>query len=405
MGLVLKRSLFRIKLYATVLLFIFSSTISSIVWPFYGSAHAIDNGKCDYAFIEESDAPGYDPCDTCGGVENTAISESSVTITDTPAIKSIFQALVAGGMNSVQAAAVMGNMYQESKFNSDVHEGGNDIGYGLVQWSFGRRTAYEAYAAAKGVAPSDIPTQIAYLFVEYNGSYKSALVGTEFETSTDVAKATDAWMRTFEVPALSPANDPAALNSVRIPIALQIYALYKDIGPAADTSSVSSVNCATSNGAVAGNIVETAIGFALTTPAENGMVNESDARDTYRAAKPVINPGVDWTDCGGFIATVMIASGVDKDYTKVLVSAQIAYLEAHPDKYQILRGVGSAADLQPGDILLLSNDTYGHTTMYTGKPDNPSVDASLNERVPSVRNSGSAGWMLSEGAIVARILK
>ena len=39
-----------------------------------------------------------------------------------------------------------------------------------MQWSYGRRTQLEAYAASKGVPPSDVDTQIEFLLTEISGS-------------------------------------------------------------------------------------------------------------------------------------------------------------------------------------------------------------------------------------------
>ena len=60
----------------------------------------------------------------------------------------------------------MGNIYAESGFNAAVIEHGNGIGLGLCQWSYGRRTQLEGYAASKGVQASDINTQIEFLLGE-----------------------------------------------------------------------------------------------------------------------------------------------------------------------------------------------------------------------------------------------
>ena len=60
------------------------------------------------------------------------------------------------------------------------------------------------------------------------------------------------------------------------------------------------------------------------------------------------------------------------------------------------------SDLQPGDILYVS----GHTTLYTGDAQYPMVDASLGQRVPSVRPLSALQWMLSQSDITsARIVK
>lgn len=382
----------------TKIIFAIALTLFSTLTPLV--AHA--EPKYDPTFYSNNDILFYNPTDTnCSSGASLASGASTTTsIVASDKLKLIFSLLIGGGLTAVQASAVMGNMYGESGFNADAHETGNNIGFGLVQWSFGRRTNMEAYAASKGKPASDVGAQIDYLLIEYNGSYKKSLSTTDFATSTDIPKATEAWMRVFEVPAMKPANDPARLNSVRIPAANQIYSLYKDTAPASTPASVTTTDCGTGNSAVSGNIVETAIGYALTSPASDTMNKKSDARDTYQAAKQQYNPSVDSTDCGGFIATVMIATGVDVNYPKVSVATQTAYVKSHPDKYLVILNP-KASDLQPGDILL--SNAAGHTTMYTGKTPYSSVDASLGQRVPSVRNSGSSTWMLSNGAILARV--
>lgn len=402
---------FTLKKRAIIGLFIL---LSSTLLPATGAFAVLNEATLQSYGITQYD-PNFVECASTDTVATNSQPSLSVQLTDTPTMKTIFTGLVAGGMSSVQAAAVMGNMYWESGFNPDRHETGNDIGYGLVMWSFNRRTNYEAYAASKGVAPSDLPTQIAYIFVEYNGTYKSLLKGTAFETATDVAKATESWMRIYEAPALTPANDPAKLNTERIPAAIQVYNLYRGLGPAAAVGSISTTDCGSGNGVVAGSVVKTALNLALQSPAKSYNYPESsptgpgtdkaDARDTYQIAKPTYNPSVAWSDCGGFIATVMRSSGADPNYTLVSVGKQIQYVEAHPEKYTVITNP-KVSDLQPGDILLSAS--AGHTTMYVGPTvingvTYTDVDASLGQRVPSVRDSGSHLWMISNGAIIARI--
>jgi len=374
-----------------------------------GLVLAIDEG-----FYSSNDILFYNPdaveCAT-GAVVSSGASGNVASLVKSATLQTIFQALINGGMTSVQAAAVMGNMYAESSFDSNKHEIGNDIGYGLVQWSFGRRTKLEAFAKQKGVPNSDLAMQMEFLLNEYNSSYKSTLSGTPFSNSPDVAKATESWMTIFEAPLYAPANDPAALNSKRIPAALKIYGFYKDLAPASGVATTSSggavgtASCSSANGAVAGSIIDTALGFALESPATQGMTSKSDARPSYQSAKETINPGGQWSDCGVFVATVMIASGVDPDYPKVVTTTQLGYVRSKPTKYEIIEKPtlqqGSVNTLQPGDILI----TSGHTEIYTGKSPYPAVDASLNDRVPSVRPMGGLAWMLTGGAIAARIIK
>ena len=375
--------------------------MASLITLNLGPSTYAQAADCDYQFMNNQDFGEWqDRCDSVCGGSAQQISGESIGLEKSPVLEEIFRELIGRGFSAGQAAAIMGNIYAESGFNSDAHEIGNDIGYGLAQWSFGRRTQLEQFAASKGVPPSSIPMQIEFLTNEYNQVYKSRLEKTAFADASDIGAATRAWMDVFEVPYIDPASsDPAKINSKRIPAALKVYEYYKDLSPG--QSGVAAESCQDSNGIIAGNLVKTALGLALTSPAANGTTALSQARDTYQKALPQFNPIVDVTDCGGFIAVSMIASGVDPNYPKVLVSTQENYVRNNPDKYQVLDGLTSTGDLQPGDILY----TDGHTTMFTGEATYPSVDASLYERVPSVRDAGSAQWMLSSGATVARIIK
>jgi hypothetical protein len=361
----------------------------------------------DTAFYSGNDILFYDPeATSCSSTTNTASGASSGVKLDAndPKLKQIFTLLTQSGQfNAVQAAAIMGNMQAESGFNSDAKEP-NGIGYGIVQWSFGRRTNLENEAKAEGVAVSDVAFQIKFLTGEYTKTYKNILASTAFATGTDVSAATGAWMNGFEVPYNTPPSaDKPKLQTVRIPVAVQIYGFFKNSVPNVSGASVGSRDCETTNAIVAGSIVQTAINLALAQPVADGKTAKSDARDTYQKAHDEYNPSVQFSDCGGYIATVMISSGVDTSYPKVGVSVQVTYVNAHPEKYKVIQNP-TAGDLQPGDILL--SNQAGHTTLYLG--DNPSgypaADASLQQRVPSLRPISNSTWMIANGAIIARYI-
>ncbi|WP_406543210.1 phage protein [Clostridium ljungdahlii] len=59
-------------------------------------------------------------------------------------------------------AAVMGNIYGESSFNPSEIESGSGDGFGLIQWSFERRTQLEAYG-------TDLTHQLNFLWAELTG--------------------------------------------------------------------------------------------------------------------------------------------------------------------------------------------------------------------------------------------
>ncbi|MGN1300669.1 MAG: phage tail tip lysozyme [Clostridia bacterium] len=78
----------------------------------------------------------------------------------------VWFALRDAGFSEYSTAGAMGNIYAESGFNPDVIEKGNGIGFGLCQWSFGRRAQLENYATSKGAEPGDVTTQMEFLITE-----------------------------------------------------------------------------------------------------------------------------------------------------------------------------------------------------------------------------------------------
>ena len=96
---------------------------------------------------------------------NGSFSNVSGLYGNTPQEK-VWWALIDAGYSAEAAAGVLGNIEAESGFNEAAIEGGSGAGFGLCQWTGGRRTQYEAYAASKGVSVSDLDTQIEFLLGE-----------------------------------------------------------------------------------------------------------------------------------------------------------------------------------------------------------------------------------------------
>ena len=78
----------------------------------------------------------------------------------------VWFAVLGAGYSKEAAAGVLGNIEAESGFDPNIIEGGTGIGFGLCQWSYGRRTQIEQYAASKGKEPGDLNTQIEFLIAE-----------------------------------------------------------------------------------------------------------------------------------------------------------------------------------------------------------------------------------------------
>lgn len=104
----------------------------------------------------------YDPrTGTCAGTGTAA----TILKGDTPEEK-VWNFFAEKTLTAEQAAGVMGNIEAESHFNPAAIEGSNGVGFGIVQWSYERRTAIEQAAALAGRSASDLAFQLDYLHQE-----------------------------------------------------------------------------------------------------------------------------------------------------------------------------------------------------------------------------------------------
>ena len=109
-----------------------------------------------------------------------------------------------------------------------------------------------------------------------------------------------------------------------------------------------------------------------------------DAKPEFVEASTAINNDIHtayFTDCGVFVATAVISSGVDPDFPVRGTSAQLAYL-SNSEKYEFFTP-SNEGELQSGDILIVP----GHIYIYTGErhegTDGRAQGASLYTRPPS----------------------
>jgi hypothetical protein len=100
------------------------------------------------------------------------------------------------GLTPEQTAGIMGNIQRESGFNPGIEERSGGGGFGLVQWTGGRRTAIENAARAAGVPANDADFQIRYIWQELNGAESAALA--DLRRQTTVAGATESFESKYE---------------------------------------------------------------------------------------------------------------------------------------------------------------------------------------------------------------
>jgi len=161
------------------------------------------------------------------------------------------------------------------------------------------------------------------------------------------------------------------------------------------------------SGISSGSIIDTAKGFAHTYAVANGKSNEADATSEYLKVWTDNGKKTLISDCGGFVSIVMRLSGADSSFpisgTDVILSYFTNILSGNKKYSQV-----DYNSLLPGDILLSdnggsrlssSNAYSGHIMIYLGPTKGSdgaqytAVDASLNQRVPSLRPNSSVSWM------------
>jgi hypothetical protein len=136
----------------------------------------------------------------------------------------IMDYFVEKGLTPEQAAGIVGNMQRESGLDPDAREnGGSGPGYGLVQWSFGRRDNLEAYAREQGQPPSDLKTQLDFLWQELNTTERATLDAFRANPNMSATEAAEVFCNKFERPGVVAMGD-------RTSAANQYLAMYQNGG-------------------------------------------------------------------------------------------------------------------------------------------------------------------------------
>ena len=93
-------------------------------------------------------------------------SPAGVEMSTSEITDALWKFFIDKGLPEITAAAIMGNIQQESGFILDSlsYDGNNSIG--LCQWTFGRRTALQEFARNMGLHETDLEAQMEYLWKE-----------------------------------------------------------------------------------------------------------------------------------------------------------------------------------------------------------------------------------------------
>lgn len=340
----------------------------------------------------------------------TADCQSTMTLSGKDNVEKTWNFFIAAGLTPEQTAAVIGNLQQESStaLVPTIVEGNpshpelphttNDPaslpvvdgwyngqtrqpGWGIVQWTPSSKavTKQQEYGISGPIY--ELATQLQMVLYEMKHTaptgYQNVLGNMP---KNDVAAATEFFRANYE----------SGTDGNRQALAQAAFTQYGS----QSTPSTGTAAAALSNpcgGIISSSLLKNAL--ALAWPTGGHGKNKTDATGAYQQAMPQYNGATfddPWSDCGVFVSTAIIASGIDSNYVKRGTIAQLAYLQAHPEKYQEIPNVTNTSQLTPGVVYIMVNDT--HTYLYVGNQTGPagntynSVGASLHDHVPEATN-------------------
>lgn len=371
----------------------------------------LPSSAMDIPFFQSNNILYYDGssgtgCSTVGASYSTRLSVPSLSGGDNA--EKVWNYLTGdAGLTPEQAAGIMGNIKQEANFEPDLEEGPGSyarhsvrpVGYGIVQWTGGRRTALEKAAKEKGVPVSDLGFQLAYMMQESQSRRVDAWViaraegadfgkpgDNEWETLKKQKTAEDAaafWHAAFER-----SGDNRAQIQERLDDAKAFLTQYGGMGG----SVANAAGNAACSAAGSGDLIATLMEYAhhTHTPyAGDNRVNPEPKPAYAEVTKKLVSEGK-WVgggqgseyepsnpfpgiDCGGFVSVLLTQSGVEPDYNFGLDMDRGASNQAYGQlpwakKYWTFIGNGgeiNVSDLRPGDVAYSS----GHTFIFVGQVD------------------------------------
>ena len=168
----------------------------------------------------------------CSAATGEDVNDSSASeLSMSSAKKTAYNYFVAKGLKSYQAAAIVGNLMQESNVDPTAVEYGGGPGRGIAQWSVGGRWNHDAndnvtsYAAKRGLSPWALTTQLDFTWYELTNFSGYGL--SELKSSVNLTQAVVAFQNRFE-------GCGTCAQSKRISDAAQVLSAY---GQATNPSS------------------------------------------------------------------------------------------------------------------------------------------------------------------------
>ena len=163
-------------------------------------------------------------------------------VADAEVPRQVWKFLKEHGFDDIHAAGVMGNFYQESKFNPNLVES-NGEGIGLGQWSFGRKTALRSFALKETGSQegwrNNVDLQLRFMILADEIQTVRKYLSANFSSVAESAYWWGHYWERFN-------ESDGSMTAVRIPAAAKYYELY-----AGKTSFEN--NNSTSSGETTGN--------------------------------------------------------------------------------------------------------------------------------------------------------
>lgn len=224
--MIMKKYINSIKIYASLILIIFSVLIPS-------SAFAYDNNL----FYSSNDILFYDDNDPNNGCIVRGTGSGNLVGNDN--IEKAYRYLVGKGLTGEQASGVIGNLMQESSVNPTAVQNSktpattgytpvDGVGFGIAQWtSGGRQQGLVDYANSDSANRdiTDLSLQLDYLWYELEKNYPGAL--SSLQQQTDPVEAAIIFEDQYE----ASADSAEKVRNVRGGNATDVYNQYSGTIP------------------------------------------------------------------------------------------------------------------------------------------------------------------------------
>lgn len=280
--------------------------------------------------------------------------------------------LKANGYSDEAAAGIMGNIQAESHFDPAIIEKANGVGYGLIQWSYSRRTALNTFAQAHGKKVSSLDVQLDFMLHEFKTGYK-LFYSKKFKSSKSIEYTTRAVLEHYEKPAEIEQN-----YKTRLSYAKGIYKKYAGMDAGGEVKDVEASEKKKASLKVSAS--DSPFFDALTTLANNFAKHKftysvNGGKATYAKGLKT-NKKV---NCANYVCWALQEANLvpkntmiwcgdgtihgKKKYVKIIKNKKNFYVREHVNKS--ISSLVKSGEVKPGDII--GAQTYAHTMVYKGK--------------------------------------